>query len=262
MINYDSIDDWAPQLGRALTDAVPEAVRRSVAAASHQFVEDALANMLRLVERGQVIESTLRWITENEVLAHHGSRLTEEDLNSIRADGLQPLVAERRRNRLQRALRQHPSWKEVEGRLDDAIRAHSGTGKSGRREGQVHLTLSRSGLTSGFDHYLTHGSEFDQQVAYDLLGQEGRDLLATDGTPLVVTVAVPGPSALEATHRYFTVEQTIARGDLPNLVSPFLETWAFKLSDTSYQSTQRQLDCGIWYRAVVPANWIRAVEPP
>ena len=34
----------------------------------------------------------------------------------------------------------------------------------------------RNGLASGFYHYITHGSEFDQHVAHSLLGPEGMEL--------------------------------------------------------------------------------------
>jgi hypothetical protein len=262
MINYDAIDDWSPRLGQALADAVPTPVRQRVATTTHEYIEDALESILRLVDRGQVIEATLRWIGENVVLAYHGTRVTDEERLSILTTGLRPLAAEQRRHRLVRALSKHPMWRESEGRLDEVLRSHSGTGKSGRREGQVHLTLSRAGLTSGFSHYLTHGSEFDQHVAHDLLGEEGQELLATDGTPQVVTVAVPGNQALEGAHPHLAVAETIARGELPNLVSQFLEVWAFKLSDVTYQSTRRKLDCGVWFRTGVPATWIHSIEPP
>lgn len=262
MLDYDLIDDWAPQLERALADAVPATVRQKIAGTRYEFVEDALEDLLRGADRGQVVERALRWITEGHVLAYHGTRLIQEDVISIGTNGLQPLVAMQRRGRLQRALCSHRSWKEVEGKLDDVLRAHSGVGTLRHREGQVHLTLSRSGLVNGFNHYLAQGSEFDGLIAYDLLGDEGRALLATDGTALVVKVAVPGRSAIEGTQRFFTMEQTLARGDLPNLVAPFLEAWAFKLSDPTYQSSQQMLDCGIWYREAVPAKWIVGIEPP
>ena len=262
MLDYDYIDDWAPQLERALTDLVPSTARQTIAATRYEFVEDALEDLLRRVDRGRVVERTLSWITESQVMAYHGTRLTEEEAHSIEANGLQPLVAHHRRGRLQRALSPHRAWPAVEGKLDEVLRAHSGTGKSGRREGQVHLTLSRSGLVEGFNHYLAQGSEFDQQVAFDLLGHEGRALLAADGAPRIVKVAVPGRYAVEGTQRYFTVEQTIARGDLPNLVAPFLVAWAFKLSDPAYQSSSRKLDCGIWFWEAVPAAWITSIDPP
>ena len=261
MLDYDLIDDWAPQLERALADAVPATVRQKIAGTRYEFVEDALEDLLRGVDRGQVVERALRWITEGHVLAYHGTRLTQEDVISIGTNGLQPLVAMQRRGRLQRALCSHRSWKDVESKLDDVLRAHSGVGGLGR-EGQVHLTLSRSGLVNSFNHYLAQGSELDGLIAYDLLGDEGRDLLATDGTALVVKVAVPGRSAIEGTQRYVTMEQTLVRGVLPNLVAPFLEAWAFKLSDPAHQSSQQLLDCGIWYCEAVPAKWIVGIEPP
>jgi hypothetical protein len=120
-------------------------------------------------------------------MGYHGSRLTQDEVASIREIGLIPLVAAARRSRLARAFSTHPRWTNVADQLDAAIHAHGAGERAGRREAQVHLTLSRSGLTGSFNHYLTHGSEFDQHVAYALLGQEGKDLLATDGEPVLWT---------------------------------------------------------------------------
>ena len=91
--------------------------------------------------------------------------------------------------------------------------------KAGRRESQVHLTLSRCGLLHAFNHYLTHGSEFDQHVAYALLGNEGKELLRKDGKARVIKVSVPGDIALNAANRYFPIDdQPLEKGQLPNLV--------------------------------------------
>jgi hypothetical protein len=43
--------------------------------------------------------------------------------------------------------------------------------------GKVHQTVSPAGLTRSFNHYLTHGSEFDLMVAQHFLGTDGKALL-------------------------------------------------------------------------------------
>lgn len=260
MLDFDSIDDWAPDLGRTLRDVVPAATRQSIAARKSEFIEGARDVLLSKVDRQTLVAAVLGWIRGAGVRAYHGTRLTESEIESIRDHGLRPLVAEQRRQRLERALSPHPQWPSVQGRLQAALEAYGGVGKSGDREGQVHLTLSRAGLTKGFSHYLTHGSEFDQHVAHDLLGASGVALLAQDGKPVVVAVDVPGPIALEGAHRHLSVEQMISRGDLPNLVREFLGDWAFRLAVPTHQSSARKLDCGIWFRDAVPADWIASVE--
>jgi hypothetical protein len=210
--------------------------------------------------RDAVIDATLTWIRSTKIAGYHGSRLTDAEVASIRAVGLIPLKAETRRLRLKRALSPHPRWREIADKLDAAIQAHGRGGAAGCREDQVHLTLSRAGLTSGFNHYLTHGAEFDQHVAYALLGQDGTDLLARDGQPRVIQVAVPGPLALNAAHLYFSIDDIRNRGDVPNLVNEFLEAWSYRLAHPGFQSRTLKTDCGMIFRSTVPAAWIRGLN--
>lgn len=44
----------------------------------------------------------------------------------------------------------------VEDKLDTVLQQLGAGGCAGRREGQVHATISRVGLMNGFKHYLTH----------------------------------------------------------------------------------------------------------
>jgi hypothetical protein len=260
VLDYDSIDDWSPRLEQALTEVVPPEARQAVVTSKPEFIEDALETLLRHARREMVVQRVLTWIREHGVTAYHGSRLSPAEAQSVRTTGLKPLMPEQRRVRIERALSRHPQWAAKAGLLDQTIRAHSGTGRSGRRESQVHLTLSRAGLTDGFNHYLTHGSEFDQQVAHELLGQAGVDLLAIDGAPTLVTLSVPGHSALTGAHRYFSPEEMIQRSEVPNLVRQFLEAWSFKLANPTYQTSQRKLDCGICFHESVPSEWIVSVQ--
>jgi hypothetical protein len=170
--------------------------------------------------------------------------------------GLIPLKAEERRPRLIRALSLHPRWQVVADQLDAAIQSHGRGGEARLREERVHLTLSRAGLTVGFNHYLTHGSEFDQHVAYALLGPDGEELLARDGKPRVIQVAVPGHLALDAAHPHFSIDDVRARGDVPNLVNEFLEAWSYRLAHPGFQSRTLEIDCGMVFRSTVPADWI------
>jgi hypothetical protein len=125
----------------------------------------------------------------------------------------------------------------------------------------VHLTLSRAGLTDAFNHYLTHGAEFDWHVAAELLGEEGQELLSKDGTPYVIQVAVPGDLALTAAHPHFTVDDMRERGELPNIVHQFLDVWCFRLSRPGYQSRKLRVDCGMVFESAVPAEWIKRIDP-
>lgn len=260
MVNFDDIDNWELGLSAALSPHVPDSVGLALETAAPKYVEDARDLLFDLTDRDAIIDATLIWIRSTKIVGYHGSRLVEKEIAAIRANGLIPLKAEARRHRLLRALSQHSKWHEVEGKLDTTINDHGPGGAAGRREGQVHLTLSRAGLTDHFDHYLTHGSEFDQRVAYALLGPDGKQLLARDGKPTVIQVAVPGPLALEAAHPHFDIDDMRGRGDVPNLVNQFLEAWSYRLAHPGFQSRTLKIDCGMVFRSIVPAAWIQAFD--
>lgn len=261
MIDYDEIDQWEPHLSEALAAIVPNDVRASVAARVPEYIEDAKTYLFQLAPQDDIITITLQWIEANTIAAYHGSRLTSEEQASIRTVGLLPMVATARRERIARALCKHPNWTSAKARLDTEIQAHGPGNKAGRREGQVHLTLSRAGLVKGFNHYLVHGSEFDQHVAYALLGQDGQELLATDGVPTLIKVELPGAKALAGAHPHIGVEDTRRRGEVPNLVNDFLKAWSYRLYAPNYQTRTGNTDCGIWFREAVPASRIRSVVP-
>lgn len=260
VVDFDEIDEWAPALTAALNSLLPESVGGKLAAVSPEYVEDARDLLLSLAPRDAVVDATLTWIRASRIAAYHGSRLTNEEMSSVRAVGLIPLKAEERRYRLERALSAHRRWPEVRGQLESTIEAHGRGEAAGRREGQVHLTLSRVGLRDTFSHYLTHGAEFDQRVAYALLGPDGKELLARDGEATIIQVAVPGALALDAAHPYFGIEDLRARGDLPNIAGQFLEAWSYRLAHAGYQSRRMKVDCGMIFYAAVPAAWIVGFE--
>ena len=163
-----------------------------------------------------------------------------------------------RRARLVRALSCHPRWKEQA--LDAVLLEYGKSNKAGRREGQVSLTLSRCGLLHGFNHYLTHGSEFDQHVANALFGSEGKDLLRKDGKARIIQVAVPGPVALNRANRHFPIAARLQRGQLPNLVEDFLKAWSYTLAHPDFDCGTLKLDCGMGFCEPVPSRWIVNIE--
>ena len=133
--------------------------------------------------------------------------------------------------------------------------------KAGRRERQVHLTLSRCGLLHDFNHYLTDGSEFDQHVAYALLGNEGKELPRKDGKARVIKVSVPGDIALNAANRYFRIDdQPLEKGQLPNLVEDVLKVWSYTLAHPDFDCRTLKVDCGMVFFEALPSDWIVDIE--
>jgi hypothetical protein len=170
-----------------------------------------------------------------------GTRSIDAEVASVVAIGLLPLSAVARRERLIRALSKHPDWGRFAPNLDATINSKGLSDSEGRREGKVYLTLSRSGLTDSFNHYISHGAEFDQGVVRKLMGEEGLELLARDGKPRLVHVGVPGGRALEGAHPYFDIETTRDREAAPNLVKEFLGAWTSRFANPGYQSRSIKL---------------------
>jgi hypothetical protein len=262
MLDFDNIDDWAPKLTAALSQHVPDSVKQKLVGAipEYEFIEDVQNKFFDLTDRIAIIDATMAWLKMNEIAGYHGSRLTDEEVDSIRINGLIPLEPHARRYRLSRTLSTSPRWPEVLDELDPAILAYGRANRAGLREGQVHLTLSRTSLTQDFNHYLIYGSEFDQHVAQELLGTEGIELLASYGESRVFQVAVPGDLALDAAHPSFTVDDLRDRGEVLNLVKEVLKSWVYRLVCPSFQSKTLKVDCGMVFRQDIPAAWITDIN--
>jgi hypothetical protein len=262
MIDFDSIDEWHGSMTGALRDAVPASVIAELASARFEYVEDACQRLLGQTDRASVVDATLRWISSSNIAAYHATRLDPEEVECVRSSGLHPLVGSAREKRLRRALSCYANWFAVEPGLHAAIAKHAERHASGVRVGQVHATLSKSLLTRAARHYLTHGSEFDQAVAQELLDRDtAMDLLARDGKPMIVCLSVPGAIALERAHPYLSLQDLMDRGDLPNIISEFLRAWSFRLSCPSFQPGRNMMpDVDMVFDMVVPAEWICLVE--
>jgi hypothetical protein len=209
-----STGTWAPELRALVADLVPEDVEGGY----RQRGPQVRRGCDRCVVRGRgptaITDRVSAWIKSRPVTAYHGSRLTDDEIATMRREGLRPLAASERQERLRRVPGAHPRWSEVEPSLDEALRLYGPANHNGRREGQVHLTVSRAGLMRGFSQYLIRGSEFDWHVAHHLLGSEGQALLARHGRPVLVECRVPGEEAFAACNRHGVISC-----QLPNLVS-------------------------------------------
>lgn len=255
-LNFDAIEDWHDSLTQALDPIVPSSIRSAVAQHSAEYLEDSTNHLFSLAHRLAVINAVIDWLKANQVIAYHGTRLTDPEIMSVKANGLLPLNGASRADRLRKALSQHSNWPSVSLKLDSEIKNHTNGQCRGDREGQVHLTLSRSGLVNDFNHYLKAGSEFDQCVAEALLGEGGIDLLGAYGKPTLITVSLPGSDAFKGANHWLTVEDMIQRGDTPNMVREFLRAWAYRLYNPSYSTSDSRLDCGLIFLTPIDAECI------
>lgn len=157
MIDFDKINEWSPHLKEVLSTCVTDVTFSSIRKVNPEYVEDARDHLFELAGRDDVIDATLKWLRSSTIAGYHGTRLTDDEVRSVREKGLLPLDASTRRTRLVRALSLHSNWNSVAHRLDAVLEEHGADSRAGRREGQAHLTLSQAGLVNGFNHYLTHG---------------------------------------------------------------------------------------------------------
>ncbi len=260
VLDFDDNRTWGPTLTAALSGLLKDSTFDKLVAASPQYIEDACELLFSCADRARIVDATLVWIRSTSIMGYHGGRLNQCEVESIRARGLLPLEAHARRARLTRALSPHPTWGQVAHLLDAALRDYGPGERAGRREGQVHLTLSRCGLVNGFNNYLTYGSEFDRRVAHALLGADGAELLRAYGRATVIQAAVPGDAALNAVNRYFTVDERLARGEVPDLVDDFLKAWSYGLAHPDFDCGTLHVDCGLVFRSAVPPAWIVGID--
>lgn len=250
--DFDRLDIWGPELTARLQDIVSPEVRKHVADSDPEFVEDARDTLFELVDADAVNTAVAQWVSERPIAAYHGSRLTEIEIAAVQAEGLRPLRIEDRRARLVRALSKHDDWAAKAHRVEEALALHGKGERAGRREGQVHLTLSRAGLVRSFNHYLTHGAEVDQHLASHVLGDAGIDLLRQDGAPVVFRCLVPPEIAITACNRY-----TIGT---PYPVPEMVPEWAYWLAKPERAIACIQADCGLVLQTQMPPEWIVGTE--
>lgn len=255
IFDFDDNAEWGPRLWELLRPYLPANMAHIVGAAESEFIEDAADVVLAHADK-QVLSAVMTdWLRSQRIRGYHGTRVNADELASIRRNGLLPLRVQQRTERLQRALSQHPRWGEVAHSLPAALELFGPGMRSGRREGQVHLTVSRAGLVYGFNHYLKEGSEFDWQVSHHLLGSEGQVLMAADGDAYLISLLVPGDAALTACNRF-----GMPTDGFPNLVYDLFRVWSYWLGCPDYRASRLKLDCGMVFSDIVPVSWIDSVE--
>lgn len=247
--DFDTIGEWAPRLSAALNALVPVRLRERVAAGPIEWLEDAFDIILDEVERSDLIDATREWLRGQTIVAYHGSRLSPDEIVSVRTSGLKALDPATRKGRLAELLSRHPDWAQASVGLDAAIRDF-GDGRFGRREGQAHLTLSRGALLTAFNHYLVEGSEFDQVIAVELLGKGARSLLQKGRSPVLFTTEVPGHRALDV------AERRLRDGEMPGLVRHVLQFWANWLHDPALDPGTQHVDSGLIFYEGIPPDWV------
>lgn len=261
MIYYDKIETWEGSFGDLVVGLVGKEVVDNLASSNFEYIEDAGDFVVSHTDIKTVSSEIQGWLKAGEFSVFHGTRLLPEEIPSVQQNGLRPLVATDREERLKEILVRHPKWYSVKDRLGEVLEDLGPKEKQGRRQGQVHFSLSRSGLVNGFDHYLTHGSEFDQHVVQRLFGdQSGLQLLNSQTVPVLVHVHINGEELIRAAHPYFSYSDVMGMGEIPGLAQTFLNTWAFKVTKPSFDIAKLRTDCCMMQRVATPPERILNIE--
>lgn len=254
--DFDDIHVWGPRLSDHVSSMVSLAfASATVCAYRPEYLEDAAKIFFSKVyqDKARFTAAIVGWIKAQTVAAYHGSRLDEAEINAIRREGLCALSAERQRESLRKKLSTEPQWCET---TFDAVLKELGGGQSwGKREGQVHATISRGGLVNGFNDYLLYGSEFDQRVVSLLFGNTEKKLLARYGVPVLVKLVIPGEKALAAANPYM-----LDPDGCPNLVREIIQVWTYWLANSTLVIADLKYNCGLMFDHDVPSQWISSVD--
>lgn len=261
MIYYDEFQTWERSFGDLMARLIGEKALNDLSSSNFEFIEDAGDFVVSHSHIKTASSEIQGWLLAQEYCVFHGTRLLSEEIHSVQYEGLRPLVAADRENRLREILERHPRWLSVEDKLLEVIEDVGPKEKQGRRQGQVHFSLSRSGLLNGFDHYLTHGSEFDQHVVQRLFGdQSGLELLSSETVPVLVHVSISGEQLIQGAHPHFTYSDVIGMGEIPGIARTFLNSWAFKTANPSFEIEKLRTDCCMMERVATPPEKILTIE--
>jgi hypothetical protein len=98
--DFDRIEHWGPALKAEVSDLLPSDVARIISAADPESIEDARDELFKVIDRHVIIARASSWIEAGPVVAYHGSRLNPEEIEAVRREGLKPLIAASRADRL------------------------------------------------------------------------------------------------------------------------------------------------------------------
>jgi hypothetical protein len=254
LFDIDRVEIWGPELRHALSDILPAGVDAIIREEPREYIETASKILFDRWDKGAIVSRCRRWLEAGPIVAFHGTRSSDEEVESIEQRGIIRLSPRERVEFLTRLFSSHPDWPTCEPKLSE-IATEVGNGRWGRREGQAHLTLSRLGLLCHYNHYLVEGSEFDGHVGRMLLGNSADAFLQAGRIPHLVTLHVPGPTAFKAGNPFGTAD-----AEMPNIVRDMLTSWAHWLAEPDWRPDKYSVDCGLMFYEDIPASWIMKIE--
>jgi hypothetical protein len=235
IFDYDQLDVWGPWFTAIMLDvAGPEIIK--VAKNSHpEYIEDARQFFENEIGSQKLVDELNTRLSAYAVRVYHGTRLGDDELASVKRQGLRPLTLIDRKDLLIRCFKHHPDWEKERHKLDGILhRIGPGWEKSGygkREDGGIHVCLSRAGLLHGCNYYLTHGAEVDHHVAYALFENDKSavHLLRVGRPARLISFTAPFPEAAIAANPWGFPSQ-----QMPSLLGTLFAAWAFSLSHKSF----------------------------
>jgi hypothetical protein len=251
IIDFDS-NDWMAPLGETLRDSVSESARRALSSAKITYYEEALDALVDDTSLSQVVDDALDWIRANSLRAYHGTRLTDEEAQLIRRNGLRPLSIA---GRVQWLRSTFPELRDP--LTEEVVAAAMGAGQLQHRENQVHAAISRGEMFAGYD-YLFEGSEFDRRLLEYGGHPELVNVLRSRGAPRLVRLVIPGDETLDAMHPFFPIEWVRSQDGYPNLVRQLLQAWAWELHRPG--EPRFRVDACLMFGKGLPGAYVEDVE--
>jgi hypothetical protein len=251
-VEFDNGAAWLPGLAAHLGNILPQYVGETIAGTQPAGPNDASIALYELVDKHALIEGVRAWITDQDVLVYHGTRINEAQRSSILREGLKLMSTADRIPAIEAFLGDHPRWPEIAHRVPEAI---AFVGRSGGvREGMVFALLSRSGLVRGCNHYLVEGSEFDHHVANYLLDSEiCHEQNRRRGIGSLVQIRLRGEAALRAANPHGEL------GDQPNLIGELIEALAWWLATGDSDTEAFEEGAALVFHDPIPPLQITAI---
>ena len=87
-VEFDNGAAWLPSLAAHHGDMLPQCVGEAIAGTQPAGPNDARIALYELVDKHALIEGVRAWITDQDVLVYHGTRINETQRSSILREGL------------------------------------------------------------------------------------------------------------------------------------------------------------------------------
>lgn len=257
VFDYDRFDEWKDEISAIVLDVCGASILEKLKRSRPKYLEDAEAILTADRDSSELCEKILVRLDGSKFRVHHGTRLTETDVQSVRQLGLQPLNLAQRKERIRSFAQNHSRWQSFSHRLDECIeRVGVGRAAGNRENGNVYGCFSRNALIRSCDHYVKFGSEAEQHVASCLSrDDEMRSLMSKHRHPYIISFLVGPREAVRASNPY-----GVEDGTLPAAIGRFVRGWAYSVVHEDFSTASQRDDFAGSFSGGVPPERIEQIE--